>query len=222
MVAENLITAEQIETVLGLYNYWIVIFLMMTGFYIVIARNNLVKTVIGLNVFQISVILLYITMGKVSGGTAPIVPPSMVSHGHADHGHHDHSDHDDHSAHDEHSHHENHGLSTTAAHALTSLVTDTDEHAPGHSAHHDHAADDGHHPATAAGRLSHGSESHAEQKPILYSNALPSVLMLTAIVVGVATTALALALIVRIREDYGTIEEDEILKLDGLEPEHAA
>ena len=49
---------------------------------------------------------------------------------------------------------------------------------------------------------------------IVYSNPLPSVLMLTAIVVGIATTALALALIVRIREDYGSIEEDEILELD--------
>ena len=70
------------EQFLGLYNYWIVIFLMMTGFYIVIARNNLIKTVIGLNIFQISVILLYVTMGKISGGTAPIVPPALVSHGH--------------------------------------------------------------------------------------------------------------------------------------------
>lgn len=118
-----------IEMVLGLYNYWIVIVLMMTGFYIVIARGNLIKTVIGLNVFQISVFLLYITMGRVDGGTAPI-------------------------------------LQETAS---------------------------------------------ADQA---YSNPLPSVLILTAIVVGVATTALALALIVRIREDYGTIEEDEILILD--------
>ena len=118
-----------IDMVLGLYNYWIVIVLMMTGFYIVIARGNLIKTVIGLNVFQISVFLLYITMGRVDGGTAPI-------------------------------------LQETAS---------------------------------------------ADQA---YSNPLPSVLILTAIVVGVATTALALALIVRIREDYGTIEEDEILILD--------
>ena len=59
--------------VLGLYNYWIVIFLMMTGFYIVIARTNLIQKVIGLNIFQISVFLLYITMGKVTGGTAPIL-----------------------------------------------------------------------------------------------------------------------------------------------------
>jgi multicomponent Na+:H+ antiporter subunit C len=108
--------------VFGLYNYWIVIFLMMTGFYIVISRGNLVKKVIGLNIFQTSVFLLFISMGKVQGGTAPIL---------------------------------------------------TGEHQ-------------------------------------VYSNPLPSVLILTAIVVGIATTGVALALIVRIREAYDTIEEDEI------------
>ena len=130
--------AENTSLVLGLYNYWIVIFLMMTGFFIVIARKNMVKTVIGLNIFQTSVFLLYITIGKVDGGTTPIVPSGAVD---------------------------------------------------------------------LSGAAEHSSE-------ILYSNPLPSVLMLTAIVVGIATTALALALIVRIREDYGTIEEDEILLMD--------
>ncbi len=115
--------------ILWLYNYWIVIFLMMTGFYVVISRGNLVKKVIGLNIFQTSVFLLFISMGKVAGGTAPILDSRF----------------------------------------------DT------------------------------------------YSHPLPSVLILTAIVVGVATTALALALIVRIREGYGTIEEDEILVLDRRE-----
>ncbi len=113
--------------VAGLYNYWIVIFLMMTGFYIVIARGNLVKKIIGLNIFQTAVFLLYITLGKVRGGTAPIL--------------------------------------------------DAD-------------------------------------KDYTYSNPLPSVLILTAIVVGVATTSVALALIVRIKESYGTVEEDEIHDLD--------
>jgi multicomponent Na+:H+ antiporter subunit C len=104
------------------YNYWIVIFLMMAGLYVVVSRGNLVKKIVGLNVFQVSVFLLYISMGKVSGGTAPI---------------------------------------------LTG-------------------------------------------EPETYSNPLPHVLILTAIVVGVATTALGLALVVRIREAYGSIEEDEI------------
>ena len=106
----------------GLYNYWIVIFLMMAGLYMVIARANLIKKMVGLSVFQASVFIFYLTMGKVSGGTAPIV---------------------------------------------------------------------------IAGEPS-------------YSNPLPHVLILTAIVVGVATLALGLALVVRIKEEYGTIEEDEI------------
>ena len=114
------------QTVLGLYNYWIAIFLMMTGFYIVIARGNLIKKVIGLNIFQTSVFLLYITMGKLRGGTAPILDERFET----------------------------------------------------------------------------------------YSHPLPSVLILTAIVVGVATTSVALALIVRIYEAYGTVEEDEIQELD--------
>lgn len=115
-----------LEAVLGLYNYWVVIFLMMTGFYIVISRGNLIKKVIGLNIFQASVFLMYITVGKVSGGSAPIVADGVET----------------------------------------------------------------------------------------YSNPLPSVLILTAIVVGVATTSVALALVVRIREAYATIEEDEIFAQD--------
>ena len=112
---------------LGLYNYWIVIFLMMVGFYIVISRNNLIKKVLGLNIFQISVFLLYISMGKVKGGTAPILAEGISN----------------------------------------------------------------------------------------FSNPLPHVLILTAIVVGVATTALGAALIVRINESYGTTEEDEILAMEA-------
>ena len=59
--------------VVGLYNYWIVAFLMMAGFYIVVAHGNLVKKLVGLNIFQASVFVLYITFGKVTGSTAPIV-----------------------------------------------------------------------------------------------------------------------------------------------------
>ena len=110
----------------GLYNYWIVVFLMMAGFYTVIARGNLIKKIVGLNIFQTSVFILYISAGKVEGGTAPILDESIT----------------------------------------------------------------------------------------VYSNPLPHVLILTAIVVGVATTSLGLALVVRIREAYGTIEEDEIQEQD--------
>ena len=107
--------------------YWAVIVMMMAGFYIVIAQGNLVKKIVGLNVFQVSVFLLYITMGKVSGGSAPILADGID----------------------------------------------------------------------------------------VYSNPLPHVLILTAIVVGVATTSLGLALVVRINEEYGTIEDEEILEQDS-------
>lgn len=114
--------------VLGLYNYWIVVVLMMLGFYVVISTGNLVKKLVGLAIFQTAVFILYITMGKVAGGTAPIVVESA--------------------------------------------------------------------------------------EPVLYSNPLPHVLILTAIVVGVATTALGLALVVRIKETYGSIEEEDIYAQD--------
>ncbi len=108
--------------VLDFVNYWIAMFLLVTGIYIVIARGNLVKKLVGLSIFQTSVYLVYISPSKIIGGTAPIIAP---------------------------------GLS-------------------------------------------------------VYSNPLPHVLILTAIVVGVATIALGLAIVVRIHEAYGTIEEDEI------------
>ena len=110
------------ELFLGHYNYWVVILLMMVGFYTVISRGNLVKKIAGLNIFQTSVFLLYISIGNVEGGTTPIIAEGFTQ----------------------------------------------------------------------------------------YSNPLPHVLILTAIVVGVATTALGLALVVRIKEAYGTVEEDDI------------
>ena len=61
-------------TALGLFNYWAVIVLMMVGFYTLIARTNLVKKLIGLNIFQTAVIMMYVSFGKVTGGTAPILP----------------------------------------------------------------------------------------------------------------------------------------------------
>jgi multicomponent Na+:H+ antiporter subunit C len=114
-------------TILGHFIYWVVVFLMMLGFYTLIARANLVKKLIGLSIFQGSVFLLFIGMGKIQGGTAPI------------------------------------------------LVD-----APG----------------------------------TVYSNPIPHALILTAIVVGVATTALGLALTIRINEAFGTVEEDEIHEQD--------
>ncbi len=108
------------------YTYWVTVVLLAAGLYIMIARGNLVKKLIGLSVFQTSVYLLYIAPGKLIGGTAPIL----------------------------------------------------------------------------------------DEQFRVYSNPLPHVLILTAIVVGIATLALGLAIVVRIREAYGTIEEDEIVAAD--------
>jgi multicomponent Na+:H+ antiporter subunit C len=116
---------------LGHLNYWLFIVLMMTGLYIVIAKGNLVKKIVGLNIFQASVFMLYISVGKISGGTAPIFPLDMKI-----------------------------------------------------------------------------------DPEVVYSNPLPHVLILTAIVVGIATTSLGLALIVRIREEFDTIEEDQIEEIE--------
>ncbi|MCC0016605.1 MAG: cation:proton antiporter subunit C [Rhodobiaceae bacterium] len=113
---------EVLQAIAAHYNHWITIFLMVAGLYVVVARGNMIKKLIGLSLFQTSVYLLYISPGKILGGTAPIIDPSIE----------------------------------------------------------------------------------------VYSNPLPHVLILTAIVVGVATLALGLGLVVRINEVYGSIEEDEI------------
>lgn len=168
------------QMAVGLYNYWVVIFLMMTGFYLVIARGNLIKVIVGLNIFQTSVTLLYVTMGKVRGGTAPIIPPQLatlkehLAETGADMGV------------------EEAVESVDALQTVTAeLVDETVEALP----------------LSVREVIESGQE-------VVYSHPLPSVLMLTAIVVGVATTAVALALVVRIREAYGTVEEDEILNMD--------
>ena len=115
-----------LQEVIAHYNHWIIIFLMVSGLYIVVARGNMIKKLVGLSLFQTSVYLLYLSPGKILGGTAPILSPQFT----------------------------------------------------------------------------------------VYSNPLPHVLILTAIVVGVATIALGLALVVRINEAFGTIEEDEIFAED--------
>jgi len=115
------------------YTYWVTVLLMAAGLYIMIARGNLVKKLIGLSIFQTSVYLLYIAPGKLIGGTAPIVSGAFK----------------------------------------------------------------------------------------VYANPLPHVLILTAIVVGIATLALGLAIVVRIREAYGSIEEDEIVAADARDADRA-
>ena len=167
---------------LGLYNYWIAIVLMMTGFYTVISRGNLIKKLIGLNVFQVSVFLLYISMGKVEDGTAPIVLAGSSQ------GQEIRSE-----------------LPSPGASAVPIGKPKENLSAGGESAD--------------TGEIRQGgySENLSGTTPSSqrYSNPLPHVLILTAIVVGVATTSVGLALIVRIKEAYGTIEDEEILQEDA-------
>ncbi len=113
----------------GLFNYWVVIIIMMSGLYVVMSSSNLIKKIIGLNIFQTAVFILFISMGKISGGTAPILAEGITA----------------------------------------------------------------------------------------YSNPLPHVLILTAIVVGVATTALGLAIAVRVHEAYGSVDEIEIAAIDAAD-----
>jgi multicomponent Na+:H+ antiporter subunit C len=171
----------------GLYNYWIFVVLMMAGLYAVVSRGHLVKKMIGLSVFQVSVFILFISMGKVEGGTAPIVP-----------------DHEEHEQALEPFREPFHELSPADRETwIEGVLRDF----PTLTGRHELVEE------VALGRyaLSRG----ARLGPLLYSNPLPHVLILTAIVVGVATTAMGLAIVVRINEAYGTVEESEIQIADG-------
>lgn len=117
--------------ILSKYNYWAVIVLMMIGLYAIIVKDNLIKKIIGMSIFQTSIILFYVSMGAKTDATIPIL----------------------------------------------------EKH--------------------------HGIQEHA-YRAVDYINPLPHVLMLTAIVVSVATLGVALALAVKVYEQYGTLEEDEI------------
>lgn len=177
-----------VELLAERFNFIIVIVLMMTGLYAVIATGNLVKRLVGLSLFQTSVFLLYITMGKVFGGQPPILPEGEGEHGgghgaDAAHGGGDAA----------------HAAAGDAAHGAEEVLQ--------------HAADALTEPvaSTQAHAVLDGADgvNHA-----IYSNPLPHVLILTAIVVGVATLAVGLALVVRIRESYGTIEDEAINSAD--------
>lgn len=164
------------------FNYWAVVVLMMVGFYTLISRDNLVKKLIGLNIFQTAVIMMYVSFGKVAGGTAPI----LFSHGDEEGG--DHAEAADHGA----------EVAGDAAEAVGDGAAQVGE------------------AMSAAGQAAYEATQEAVHAAGFeaYSNPIPHVLMLTAIVVGVATLSLGLSLVVRINEAYGTIEEDEINKMD--------
>lgn len=65
--------------ILGIYNYWIYVLLMMIGLYGVIAKPNLIKQAIALGLFQTGIFLYYISMAVIDGGTAPIW--TTIEHG---------------------------------------------------------------------------------------------------------------------------------------------
>jgi multicomponent Na+:H+ antiporter subunit C len=121
-----------LEFILSKFNYWMYVVLIMVGFYGMMAKKNLMKKLIGMNIFQWAIILFYISIGSKKGATIPII-------------------------------------------------------------------------------AGHGAAEHAI-RAVDYINPLPHVLMLTAIVVGVATTGIALAILIAIYKRYGTLEEDLILR----------
>lgn len=212
------------------YNYWIFIVLMMVGLYTVIARGNLIKKLIGLNLFQTSVFIYYISMGKIAGGTAPILIGGEAHGG----GHEEEAAHGPPAAHAESLHA---APAPEGANDLSAAVADTAPSAmEGHEALH--AAPTANPALTApaeappihttpsfdvapsadahAAAAGHAGATLHQAAEVIYTNPLPHVLILTAIVVGVATTAVGLALAVRIREAYGTIEEDELEAADDI------
>jgi multicomponent Na+:H+ antiporter subunit C len=125
---------ELLGLIVAKYNFWLYIILMMIGLYAMIAKNNLMKKLVGMNIFQTAIILFYVSIGYKHGGTLPIIQGDHGGHG------------------------------------------------------------------------GHGAVIHAAD----YINPLPHVLMLTAIVVSVATFGVAMALCVRIYQRYQTLEEDEL------------
>ena len=128
-----------LESVIGHFNVVAYVVLMMVGFYAMTGKTNLVKKLVGMNIFQWSIILFVVSLGAKRGATIPIVEGG-------------------------------HEVAQTAGQAL---------------------------------------------QAVHYVNPLPHVLMLTAIVVGVATTGVALALLIRIHKQYGTLEEPELLERLG-------
>ena len=161
------------DNIVPKFNYWIYVILMMIGLYAMIAKNNLIKKLIGMAVFQTAIILFYVSVAvKSEEASIPILP----HHGH------------------------DYSPKAAAAHAVDGVHED--------QTHEKHGGD------TLEGYEHHHAEAHHPKvpKPDNYANPLPHVLMLTAIVVGVATLGLALAITQKIYREYGTLEENELLE----------
>ena len=140
------------QTFIAKFNYWIYVILMMIGLFAMIAKNNLIKKLVGMCIFQTAIILFYVSIGVKQDARIPILTKDEVPHG---------------------------GHPTT-------------EH---HDGHKDHKADQ--------------ERPYIDAKTI--TNPIPHVLMLTAIVVGVSTLGVALAIAQKVHLHYGSLEEDEIL-----------
>lgn len=134
------------ESITPHFNFWVYVVIMMIGLWAVIAKNNVIKKLIGLSIFQSAIILLYVSLGVKDGAGIPILP------------------------------------------------------------HHSE-------PEQAVSVAEHNSVEHGDHQvdPTTIANPLPHVLMLTAIVVGVATLGVALALSQRIFSEFGSLEENELL-----------
>ena len=163
---------EFFEAISAKFNYWVYIIIMMIGLYAMIAKNNMVKKLIGMSIFQTAIILFYVSIGVKDGATIPILYHDQVHAGH----HHD--------GHREDTHH---GGENDASH---SNIGETDEYG---------------YPKR------HAPDVHIDGDD--FANPLPHVLMLTAIVVGVSTLGVGLAITQKLHREFGSIEESEILDL---------
>ncbi len=156
---------EIFEAISAKFNFWIYIIIMMIGLYAMIAKNNLIKKLIGMSIFQTAIILFYVSIGVKDGASIPILYHDQVHPEHHDESHGDHS-----------------------------------AHSPSTDGHDSHAAEDRYLPELVVD----GND---------FANPLPHVLMLTAIVVGVSTLGVGLAVTQKVYREYGSIEESEILEM---------
>ena len=173
------------ELLVERFNYCIYVVLLLIGLYAMIAKNNLIKKLIGMSIFQTAIILFYVSVGVKEGATIPIYKPE----------------------HDPHGHHAEHQVHHSAEDANASEMIDGNASGPV----------DGNGTTAIAGvagkdESDHGPVALTDEQTKQYANPLPHVLMLTAIVVGVATLGVALAVVQRIYRAYGTIEEDEVMQ----------
>ena len=169
-----------LEYVVPHINYWIYVVLMMMGMWAMIAKQNLIKKLMGMAIFQTAIILFWVSIGVKDGSTIPILT--------------------------------NDDLPNKYGYEKIENQDSDYEQAEGDS---------------AAQTVDKQNKKATAINPDAYANPLPHVLMLTAIVVGVATLGLGLAIAQKVYKQYGTIEEREILakiqedphREDAVQPE---